>query len=256
MAATRAGLVSALGSPNPGIARVLELYGERWSASDVPIVLALCADEASGFAALARAADAQRGVAGLELHLGCRDGHRTRRPGAVDASRDPDAAAAVVRAVRAETSLPVIAKLGATAPDVGAIAAATVDGGADAIAAIDGVPAHAVDGERRSPGLGAGAGMLSGPAVAPVALRVVAEVARAVRVPIIGIGGVATLDDVLDLLMAGASAVGMATAALADPGLPGRLAVELEAWCRAEGVASPSEIVGVASGKRSGRRRR
>jgi len=234
---------------------VLELYGARWSASGIPVVLALCADEAAGFAALARAADAQPSVAGLELHLGCPDMRRGRRPRSPDPSRDPDAAAAVVRAVRLETSLPVIAKLGANAPDAGAVASAAVDAGADAVAAIDGVPASAIDRDRRRPGLGAGWGMLSGPAVAPVALRVVGEVAAAVRVPVIGIGGVATLDDVLAFLMAGASAVGLATSTLGDPGLPGRLAQELEAWCRAEGLASPSEIVGAAMPRRGGRRR-
>jgi dihydroorotate dehydrogenase (NAD+) catalytic subunit len=98
--------------------------------------------------------------------------------------------------------------------------------------------------------------MLSGPAIGAVALDVVARVARAVRVPIVGIGGVATLDDVLAMLMAGATAVGLATAVLADPSLPGRLAVELEAWCRAEGVGSVSEIVGVASARPGARSRR
>jgi dihydroorotate dehydrogenase (NAD+) catalytic subunit len=254
MVATRAGLVSAIGSQNPGVARVIEMYGARWAASDVPIVLALCADDRGGFAALARATDAQPGIAGLELHLGCRDLRRARRVGA-DPSHDPDAVAAIVRAVRAESSLPVIAKLGGTAPDAGEVAVAAVEAGADAICAIDAMPALAIDRVGHRPALGAGGGRLSGPALTPIALGVVQQVARAVRVPIVGVGGVATLDDVLDMLMAGASAVGMATAALADPGLPGRLAQALEAWCRAEAVESPREIVGTASQRRAARRR-
>jgi dihydroorotate dehydrogenase (NAD+) catalytic subunit len=258
MTATRGGLVSAIGSPNPGVVRVLEQYAPRWAAWDVPVVLALCADDAAGFASLARAADAQSGVAGLELHLGCRDvGARRRHNGTkADASIEPDAVRAHVAAVRAETDLPILAKVGAFAPDVGLVAAAAVEGGADAICAIDGLPSVAIDRAGRRLALGSEVGSLSGPAILPVALLAVAQVARSVRVPIVGIGGVATLDDVLDLLMAGASAVGMATAVLGDPALPGRLARELDAWCRAEGITSIREIVGAASPQRRGRTRR
>ena len=256
MASTPGGLVSAIGSPNPGVVRVLEQYAPRWAAWEVPVVLALCADDAAGFAALARAADARSGVAGLELHIGCHDLGGRRRGGKADASMDPVAAATRVAAVRAETDLPVLAKLSGLAPDVGQVAAAAVEAGADAICAIDGLPATAIDRAGRRSALGSEVGSLSGRAILPVALRVVAQVARAVRVPVIGIGGVATLDDVLDLLMAGASAVGMATAVLGDPALPGRLARELDAWCRAEGVGSVSELVGAAAPQRGGRARR
>ena len=145
MASTPGGLVSAIGSPNPGVVRVLEQYAPRWAAWEVPVVLALCADDAAGFAALARAADARSGVAGLELHLGCQDLVGRRRGGKGDASMDPDAVAARVAAVRAETDLPVLAKLSGLAPDVGQVAAAAVEAGADAICAIDGLPG---DGDR------------------------------------------------------------------------------------------------------------
>ena len=257
MAPVASALVSAIGSPNPGVARVLEQFGSRWAAWDVPVVLALCAEDTAGFGALARAVDAQPGVAALELHLGCRDlGGRRGGPGG-DGSIDPDIAARRVAAGRAETELPVLVKLGALAPDAGQVAVAAVEAGADAICAIDGVPAIAIDLAGRRPALGREPGSLSGPAILPIAERVVAQVARAVRVPVVGIGGVATLDDVLALLMAGASAIGMATAVLADPTLPGRLALELEAWCRAEGVGPVREIVGVGlASSRGGRRDR
>jgi dihydroorotate dehydrogenase (NAD+) catalytic subunit len=256
MAATVVGLVSAVGAPNPGVARVLEQFASRWAAWDVPVVLALCAEDAASFAALARAADSRSGVAGLELHLGCQDLRtRRRRDLGAGAGHDPDAAMARVAAARAETDLPILAKVSADAPDPGEVAAAAVEGGADAICAIDGLSAAAIDPHRRRPMLGS-EGRLSGPAILPVALRAVGQVVREVRVPIVGIGGVATLDDVLRMLQAGASAVGMATAVLADPSLPGRLSLELESWCRAEGVGSITELVGAGPPARSRRSRR
>jgi dihydroorotate dehydrogenase (NAD+) catalytic subunit len=256
------GLVSAIGVPNPGVARVLDQLAPRWATWPLPVVLALCAEDAAGFAALAAAASDRSGVAGLELHLGCRDLRVRRRSDGARPS-DPAAVGRLVAAARAETDLPILAKLGrgvlgaVGAPgDPAAVAVAAVEAGADAICAIDGVPAWAVDRDARASALGSGYGMLTGPAIAPVAIDIVARVARAVRVPVVGIGGVATLDDVLGILMAGATAVGLATAVLGDPSLPGRLAVELEEWCRAEGVGSLSEVVGAASVRPGARGRR
>jgi dihydroorotate dehydrogenase (NAD+) catalytic subunit len=138
------------------------------------------------------------------------------------------------------------------APDVRALARAIVDAGADAITAINTLPAFAPSPERTGPGLGSGFGGLSGPAIRPIALRVVAEVAAAVDLPIVGVGGVSSLDDVLDFLAAGASAVGLATAALAEPGLPGRLASLLADECRRRGLTGHRALVGTARPRRSG----
>jgi dihydroorotate dehydrogenase (NAD+) catalytic subunit len=204
---------------------------------------------------MARAIDGLAGVAGLEVHVGCRDLRGRRGSGGRARSDEPGEATRLVAAVRAETDLPVLAKLGDVGPDPGEVAAAAVDGGADAIAAIGGLPARGIDLGERRPALGSGAGWLSGPPILPVAVDIVARVARAVRVPVIGIGGVAVIEDVLAMLMAGSTAVGLATAVLRDPSLPGRLALELEAWCRTEGVASIDALVGAAA-PRAGRRTR
>ncbi|MFV2063240.1 MAG: HisA/HisF-related TIM barrel protein, partial [Chloroflexota bacterium] len=133
-------------------------------------------------------------------------------------------------------------------PDPREIARAVAAAGADAISAIDPFPVLAIERseQRQAPTLGTTYGGLSGPALKPIALRVVYEIAQVVRIPIIGIGGISSLDDVLDMLAAGATAVGIVTAALADPALPARLATELAAWCLDHGAASAGELTGTA----------
>ncbi len=157
-------------------------------------------------------------------------------------------------AARAVTDLPLIVKLAAGAPDVRIIARAVAAAGADAISAI-GPAARAwpstVTGSRAR--LGTSYGGLSGPAIKPVGLRVVYEIAQVVSIPVIGIGGIACLDDVLDYLAAGATAVGLATATLADPWLPGRLGEELAAWCDEHGVSDAGQLTGRALPRRKDR---
>jgi dihydroorotate dehydrogenase (NAD+) catalytic subunit len=163
---------------------------------------------------------------------------------------DPDGAGSAVSAVRRATDLALIVKLTAAAGDVREVARAVEDAGADAISAINTLPGLAVRGDRSGPVLGSGYGGVSGPALKPIALRVVYEVAQAVDIPVIGIGGVASVDDALDLLAVGAVAVGVGIAALADPMLPVRLADELADACRARGIAAVADLVGTALPRR------
>lgn len=241
VAETPAGLLNAIGLQGPGVDVVVERYAATWARWRTPVIVNLAAGSAGEFAELARRLDGVPGVAGLELALACRP---TR--GSIRFALDPGAAGAVVAAVRRATSLPVVAKLSAEATDPRAVARAVVDAGADAIAAIDTVAGLAVSEGRSEPALGIAYGGLSGPAIRPIALRVVYEVAQAVEVPIVGLGGVTTLDDVLDYLAVGASAVGVATAALADPMLPVRLADALADECRRRGLAAHRPLVGTA----------
>jgi dihydroorotate dehydrogenase (NAD+) catalytic subunit len=244
------GLLTSLAPQGPTLETVLERHAGAWAAWEVPVVVNLWADSAAGFGSLARALDGQPGVAGVELDLSCSDRHA----GGSAFGWSAGAAASAVRAARAETDLPLIAKLPPNAPDVRSIALAVTDAGADAISATGRLPALAVDRRRRRALPAAGGGGLSGAALKPVALRCVNEIAQVTSVSIIGVGGVACLEDVLDYLLAGASAVGMATAVLADPGLPGRLAGSLRDWCAAQGLASPRDIVGAALPRRTRRR--
>lgn len=241
MAEVPGGLLLGMGPQNPGLDSVIERYSEVWARWPVPVVLSLCADTSGELGECVRRLDGVPGIAGLELNLSCGSGRGGGVPGL-----DPAGAAAYVSAARLGTDLPIIAKLTAAAPDVRAVARAVEDAGADAIAAVNTLPGMTLAPDRRGPALGSDYGGLCGPALRPVALRVVWEVAQAVDVPIIGVGGISTIDDVLDYLAAGASAVGVGVAAMADPMLPVRLADELADACRARGLADVRDLVGTA----------
>lgn len=242
-------LLSSVGLHNPGLEQVLRRQAPRWAISDVPVIVSICADSADDIAWLARTLDMRPDVAGVELNLACPD----RGRGGLPIGLDVEASELATVAARAATELPLIVKLTAVAPDLREIARAVAAAGADAISAIGPLPALAIDERRQGALLGTSYGGLSGPALKPVALRAVYEIAQVVQVPIIGSGGISSLADVLDFVAAGASAVGMATAALADPTLPGRLGAELEDWCAREGVADLRQLVGAALPRRRDR---
>jgi dihydroorotate dehydrogenase (NAD+) catalytic subunit len=242
-------LLSSMRRQDPGMDAVVRRHGTRWARSDVPIIVSVRADDVEDIASLARRLDVLPGVAGLELDLSGPD----RARGGLPIGLDVGASELATVAARAATELPVIVKLTPVAPDVREMARAVAAAGADAISAIGSLPALAIDPGRHRPALGSPYGGLSGPAIKAVALRVVYEIAQVVRVPVIGIGGISSLDDVLDFLAAGASAVGLVTAALADPELPGRLAVELAAWCEREGVGDVATLRGTALPQRRDR---
>ncbi|HYO42341.1 MAG TPA: dihydroorotate dehydrogenase, partial [Candidatus Limnocylindrales bacterium] len=198
MAEIPAGLLLGVGLQNPGIDAVLDRYGTAWARWPIPVILNLCGESTSELAEGARRLEGAPGVAAIELNLSCPNGPRGNAFGL-----DPQTASNAVAAVRRACDLPLIAKLTASAPDVRAVARACEDAGADAISAINTLPGLAVAADRRGPALGSGYGGISGPALRPIALRVVYEVAQAVTVPVIGIGGIATLEDVLDMLAVG-----------------------------------------------------
>ena len=249
MAEAPAGLLHAIGLQNPGIDAVLDRFAPRWATWQVPVVLSICAASTDDLAALAARADVP-GVAALELDLASVDLTRDGRPVSLDAG----ASARATEAARSASDLPLLVKLSPAASDVRAVARAVVDAGADALTCGGGLPAAAVDRVRGRALLG-GRATLSGPALRPVALRMVAEAAAAVKVPVIGCGGVLSIDDVIDLILAGASAVQMGTALLADPELPLRLADQLADHCERVGVGSHRDLVGTAT-EISGRRGR
>ena len=249
MAPQAGGLLWSLGVTNPGLDAVLRRHGPRWGASDVPIIVSLCADSAEDISWLVRRLDLAPEVAGLELNLACPD----RGRGGLPIGLDVEASELATVIARAATDLPLIVKLTPVAPDLREIARAVAAAGADAIGAIGPLPALAVASDRQRALLDTAYGGLSGPPLKPVGLRAVYEIAQAVSVPVIGIGGVADLDDVLDYLAAGASAVGLATAALAAPKLPGRLALELADWCVRHRIEDVRELVGTALPRRRDR---
>ncbi len=243
------GLLHAIGLPNPGLEAVLRRQGPAWAASDVPVIVSVCAEDAEDIAALARTLEMQPDVAGMELSLECPDRSRRGEPIGLDV----EASEIATVAARAATDLPLIVKLSGAATDIRTVARAVVAAGADVISLSGSTRALVLSEDRSGPILGSTYGWLSGPATKTLGLRLVYEVAQVVKVPIIGAGGAASLDDVLDYLAAGASAVGMATAVLADPSLPGRLGQELGAWGDAQEVADVRDLVGRALPSRKDR---
>lgn len=219
------GLLHSIGLPGPGIDAVLERYAPRWRAWTAPVILNLCAVQPDDFEALARRADGVPGVAALELDLASPDLAHGGRPISLDAL----AAGRATAAARSVTDLPILVKLSPAATDLRALARAVVEAGADALTCTGAMPALAIDPARGGSLLGSSSAVLSGPALRPISLRIMSEVRRAVAVPIVGCGGVSSLRDALEYLVAGADAVAIGTAVLADPALPARLGDELRA---------------------------
>ena len=249
LAETPAGLLNAIGLQNPGIKGVIAKYPPIWARWDVPVIVNLAGDTVGEFAEMAAMLDEVHGVAGVELNVSCPN----VEAGGMFFGCDPGLAAEVTAAVRAATTLRVIVKLTPNVTDVAAVARAVGDAGADALSLINTLLGLAIDVRRRRPVLGNVTGGLSGPAVKPVALRMVYQVAAAVDVPIIGLGGITGLDDALEFLMAGASAVQVGTATFADPGTMTRIVDDLAAWLAREGLTSVRGIVGVANAGRGAR---
>jgi dihydroorotate dehydrogenase (NAD+) catalytic subunit len=201
---TPAGLLAAGPWPNPGLDRVVERYARMWAAWRTPVLLSVEGASPAEYADIAAALEGVEGIAGLELNL-------AEHPGQV---------AAIVRAARAATRLPLLAKLPALDAVLPELARAAAESGADAVVVAGAPRGLAVDprgGERL-------AGWLCGPAQRPLALRLVAEVVGSVGVPVVGGGGIATADDARQFLATGASAVQIGAALLADPGAVVRIA--------------------------------
>jgi len=239
---TPAGMLNSIGLQNPGVDAVVEKYAETWARWKVPVIVNVAGESVSDYVEVARRLEGVPGVAGIELNISCPN----VGAGGLQFAIDAGAAGEVTAAVRRVTDLPLLVKLSPNVADIRPIARAIADAGADALTAINTLSGMAVDPTRTRPLLGNTYGGLSGPAIKPVALRVVYEAAQAVRIPIVAIGGVTALADVLDFLAVGAVAVQVGTAIFADPVLPVRLVDELEAECRRVGAGSYRDLIGGA----------
>jgi len=243
---TPAGMLNSIGLQNPGVDAVIERYADTWARWRVPVIVNVAGESVADYVEVVRRLDGVAGVAGIELNISCPNVGK----GGLQFAIDPDAAGAVTAAVRRATDLPLLVKLSPNVADIRPIAQAIADGGADALTAVNTLSGIAVSRDRVRPFLGNTYGGLSGPAIKPVALRIVYEVAQLVDIPVVAIGGVTGLDDVLDYLAVGAVAVQVGTAIFADPTLPVRLVGELAEHCRARGLGSYGDLVGTALPKR------
>jgi len=206
IAETPSGMLNAIGLQNPGVDHVARVYAPVWASWNVPVIVNVAGDAIDEYVAVAERLDSVPGIAGLELNISCPNVANGLQFGV-----DPDQAAKLTSAVRAVTRLTLIVKLTPNVTDVVAIARAVEDAGADAVSAINTYVGMAIDVRRRRPVLSRESGGLSGPAIKPLALHAVWQVAQAVRIPVIGIGGIMTSGDALEFLLAGAVAVQLGT---------------------------------------------
>ena len=236
---TPAGMLNSIGLDNDGIEVFIEKHLPYLLGRGTSIIANIAGRTIDEFEQMAARLAPYRELAGLELNISC-----PNVSGGVDFGTNPASANEVIRRVRCACDLPVIAKLTPNVTNIVEIARAAAEAGADAVSLINTLQGMAIDWRRRKPILGATFGGLSGPAIKPVALRMVCQIARAVRVPIIGIGGIQSIDDVMEFLVAGASAVQVGTANFYNPTLACRLVDELDTVLVNEGCGSVSEIVG------------
>jgi dihydroorotate dehydrogenase (NAD+) catalytic subunit len=232
VAETAGGMLNSIGLQNPGVAYVAREYAPHFAAMGCAVIVNVAGADAEDYVHCVRVLDSAAGIDGYELNISCPNiAH------GLDVGRDPAAAARVTAAVRAVTDRCIVVKLSPNVTDIGAVALAVESAGADVVSAVNTFVGMKIHRQLRRPVLpGAGTGGLSGPAIHPLALAAVAAVRRAVRIPVIGVGGIAGTDDALDFLAAGADAVQVGTATFVDPMTSVRIAAELPAHAAAAGI--------------------
>lgn len=236
---TASGLLNSIGLDNDGLEPFLGKHLNYLLGLGTKVIANIAGKTIDEFAMMARRLNEFPELGGLELNISC-----PNVSGGVDFGTDPELAAEVVQAVRNACSLPVIAKLTPNVTSVPRIAEAVHAAGADAVSLVNTFQGLAIDWRKRRPILGGNFGGLSGPAIKPLALRVVCQVARAVDIPIIAVGGISNVTDVLDFIVAGASAVQIGTANFYNPKLAGELVDQLGRVLRDENIGHISELVG------------
>ena len=206
IAETASGMLNAIGLQNPGVEHVAQVYAPAWAAWDLPVIVNVAGESIEEYVEIARRLSGTAGVAGIELNISCPNVEAGLQFGV-----DARLAAQVTEAVRAATALPLMVKLTPNVTDLASIARAIEAAGADSISAVNTYVGMSIDVARRRTVLANGVGGLSGPAIKPLALRAVWEVAVAVEIPVVGVGGIFTAEDALEFILAGAVAVQLGT---------------------------------------------
>jgi len=236
---TSAGLLNSIGLDNDGIDAFVRHHLPYLRQIGTRVIVSIAGREPGDYVSMARQLEEAGGIDALELNISC-----PNVTGGVDYGTDATLCGELVEAVRRRCELPILAKLTPNVTNIVSIAAAAASAGADAVCLINTLLGMAVDWRQRRPLLGNVLGGLSGPAIKPVALRCVYQVCQAVNIPVVGIGGIAALDDVMEFLVAGASAVQIGTANYYDPTISQRLVEALPAALAEAGVERVSEVVG------------
>lgn len=239
---TADGLLNSVGLENIGIDAVIEEKAPVWAKWEVPVIVNVAGETVDEYVAVSRKLEGVAGVSGIELNISCPN----ISAGGMEFGVDSKLAAEVTSAVKAATSLPVIAKLSPNVTDIKEIALAVEEAGADAISLINTLRGMAIDIDRRRPCLGSIAGALSGPVIKPVALHMVFEAASVVHIPVIGCGGIAHAEDALEFIMAGATAVQIGTACLTSPDICATIVKGIRNFMLDKGVEDITDLIGVA----------
>jgi len=236
---TPSGMLNAIGLDNDGIDHFIAHHLPYLRMLPTAVIANIAGKSEDEFVEMAEQIGQTTGLAGLELNLSC-----PNVSGGIDFATDPIVTRRVVEHCRAACPLPLVAKLTPNVTDIVAIAEAAAEGGADAVSLVNTFVGMAIDWKRRRPVLGNVTGGLSGPAIKPLALRMVWQVAQRVKVPVLGIGGIATIDDVMEFLVAGASGVQLGTVNFYDPTAAVRIVEQLPAALSQLGATSVTEVIG------------
>lgn len=236
---TASGLMNSIGLENHGIEYFIKEELPKLANCGTPVIANIGAESEEDFRFLAERLDAEKVVSAMEVNLSCPN----VQGGKLLFSSSPQAAESVIRLLRKATKKPLIAKLSPNVTRISEIAKSVEAAGADAVTAVNTVLALAIDWRKRSTKLGAGFGGLSGPAIKPIALRMVYECSQSVKIPVIGCGGVASADDVLEFLVAGASAVQVGTWNYVEPGGIERVVDELPAKLQSAGISKITDLI-------------
>ena len=236
------GMINAVGLANPGVEEVKADH-LPWLATHLQrakVLVNVVGSRTEDFATVVAALSGSAPVAAFELNVSCPN----VKAGGMEFGADPSALKDVVARARAETSRPIFVKLSPTLADIANSAKIAADAGADGISVVNTLPGLVIDVESRKPALGFGTGGVSGPGLLPVGVLATYKVAKAVKLPVIGVGGISVATDIVQYVLAGASLIAIGTAAMQKPKLAGKLVGELERWCRDHGVRSLAELRG------------
>ena len=242
IAETASGMLNSIGLQNPGVDAFIakDLAWLRDNAPSTPVMVNVSGHTVDEYVAVIGALEDQSSVAAYEVNISCPNVDL----GGMAFGTDCVSAAGVTSACRAATNRPLVVKLSPNVTDVASIARAVEDAGADGVSLINTILGMAIDARTRRPKLARVVGGLSGPAIKPVALRMVWQVASAVSIPVIGMGGIRSGEDAAEFILAGASAVAVGTASFVDPSAAIRVLDSLDSYCRSQGVTRVADLVG------------
>ena len=249
LAETAAGMLNAIGLQNPGVKRVVETELPPLRKFGIPIIVNVAGNAMEDYVQVVERLNESPDVSAIELNISCPN----VKCGGIQFGTDPEMAASMVRAVKRASRTPVIVKLSPNVTSISEMALAVEEAGADAISLINTLIGMKIDIARRAPLLANRQGGLSGPAIKPIAVRMVYEVTSHVKIPVIGIGGITTGEDVVEFLLAGAQAIQVGTANFTDPLACKRIIEELHAYCDEAGVKDINTLIGAAKPHAKGR---